>query len=172
MKRMSLLAVLLTTALAACGEAAVSPSSDVDEANAAPAAPARLDESGLPRLKAGLWEITERRDGEVEVRRVCRAAGVDKEVRDVLFGPAEPGCTKTGAAVANGRSAVVQCERNDAIVQIKLRISGGETRFTADVQTTVTPTTGQPVGETLNAVSRWISDCPAGMAPGDEAPSA
>lgn len=170
MKR-RLLIVPLLTMVVGCGDTSAPGTSDdpsPEGENAVAAARLPLDAAGLPLLRAGLWEHTERRGDEVETRRVCRAAGVDKATREFLVGPLKPGCTRTGGPAKSGLAVSVQCRTDAMTVETAIELSGDEANIRSTMVSSVTGADGVAARERVEAESRWLSSCPEGMSVGDE----
>lgn len=170
MKRRLLILPLLVTVVG-CGDTAAPGKSDDGPSTgevAASAARLPLDAAGLPLLRAGLWEHTERRGDEVETRRVCRAAGVDKATSEFLVGPLRPGCTRTGRAAKSGLAVSVQCRTDAMTIETSIELSGDEANIRSTMVTSVTGADGVATREKVEAESRWLSSCPEGMSAGDK----
>lgn len=161
----------LLIALAACGDGPASASRDGgDTPTEAAIGKASLDADGLPLFRAGLWEHVERRGDEVETRRECRAAGLDKASRDLLVGPVRAECTRVRGGSGAGLTVSVQCKVGDLTTGTTIRLSGDETHARSSMVMSVTGADGVPARESVEGESRWLSPCPEGMAVGDEAP--
>jgi len=168
-----LLILPMMVALAACGEGPTSASRDKADGptEAAIGGKASLDADGLPLFRAGLWEHVERRAGTVDVRRECRAAGLDKASRDLLVGPVRPECTRVRGGSGGGLTVSVQCKVGDLTTGTTIRLSGDETHARSSMVMSLTGADGVPARESVEGESRWLSPCPEGMAVGDEAPA-
>lgn len=172
MKQHLLILPFLAT-LAACGDGAAPGSAEDGSAADAKglAATTPLDADGLPLFRAGLWEHVERRGEEVETRRECRAAGVDKASRDFLIGPVRPECARTREGSGAAQTVSVQCKTDDFTIGTTIQLTGDETHARSSMVTSVTGPDGVPARESVTGESRWISPCPEGMAVGDETPA-
>src|SRR5690606_12578829 len=104
-----LLLLPLLGALAACGSDRDFPSPETKKQAPSIGAPLPLDTSGLPRFRAGLWEVVSRRGAETETERVCQAAGVEPKLHEFLAAPAEPGCRKTRSRAGGQLRTSMRC---------------------------------------------------------------
>lgn len=170
--RTPLTLILLTAAcaLSACGDAgAESAPGDATSLSESPAAegPLPTDSSGLPSFRAGLWRLTETRDGETEVYTMCRAGGPDENLRELMAG-SRPNCEVSRNVRGGAMQVSVQCRvAGGAEVRSVVRIRGGETAYSASIDTTIRRDGRVEAQDSAATEARWLSACPADMQPGD-----
>lgn len=161
------LAIALLSGLSSCGQSA-------DEFQAAPPAAAsagklQLDARGVPKFRAGLWEVT-RSDssspGETELEKECIGENASEELARALNSESD-NCTVSKSGGASGIRVVSECLQSGSKIKSELSISGGDTAYEMRLKIgIVTPDGKSSGGETIDK-ARWIGACPAGMSPGD-----
>lgn len=122
---------------------------------------------GIPMLRAGLWESSQRRGDGVETERACLAGGLEPDARAFLLGPAEPGCEKSRSMDPDGLRVSMRCRRSGMETEISMSLAGAETRYEMEMGVHVTGADGVRRGETTSTTGRWVAPCPAGVEPGD-----
>lgn len=157
----------LLAGLAACGSDRDLPSADAGKRPTPVNEALDLNAEGLPRFRAGLWEVVSRRGAETEIEQVCRAAGVDPELHEYLAGPAGPGCQKTRSDVGGRLQVSMQCFGPGSKLEMSIGLQGSDSRYSLTISTAVTGSDGSRSVEAASAEARWLSACPAGTAAGD-----
>ncbi|MBU1377501.1 MAG: DUF3617 domain-containing protein [Alphaproteobacteria bacterium] len=165
--RLTPLALVALVSLAACSkpETAEAPQG-VDVAAVAPAG-LTLGDDGLPRMRAGLWEVVRTDDGEVETTRHCTGAEVDAEVREMLTRET-PGCKTERAARPSGLKVHAVCEQAGGLkTDATITMTGSETAYDMTVGIYLVKADGSREGSDVTAKAKWIGACPAGVQPGE-----
>jgi len=173
MKRPLLLSAAALLLVAACGEktnasnaeAAKTPISTTGEDRGVPP----LDADGIPRFRAGLWEVV-RTDpsGEEgpETIRECIGAEADEQIREMINGTSKS-CAKSVSKGIHGLRVALTCDMNGTKVQSAVAIAGTDTKYTLRLDMQMTAKDGKVTTMNMTGKARRLGDCPAGMSPGD-----
>lgn len=153
---------LALAGLSACGQADRQPGEPGGDAGASAGAGGAAWSAGAAR--AGLWEVTSVTGGETDRFRECRAAGLDL---DNLGGEAASDCEVSESIQGGELVMSSQCRLNEAELATTFRVSGSDVAYRGQMEMVLTRD-GEELARTQTVTEgRWISDCPAGMAPGD-----
>lgn len=163
-------AAVAACTLSACSEP-VAPDNSVATPHPAPVesreSSLTVDAAGAPVFRAGLWLRTETRDGETTTYRECRAGGADENLQELLAGR-RPGCRTSRSGDRGGLQLAIRCDVAGGEVETVIRIRGGDTAYVAEMDTTLTRGGRVEARDHSVVDARRVSDCPAGMQPGDE----
>jgi hypothetical protein len=166
--RLPSLALAALASLAACGKA---PEAETPNgADAAPAAPAslKLGDDGLPRMRAGLWEVVKTDGGETETTRHCAGAEVDAEMREMMTRDA-PGCRMERSAGPTGIRIKGVCEQAGGLkTETDFVMTGSESAYDMKLGIYLVKPDGTREGGDVVAKAKWIGACPAGATPGED----
>lgn len=165
--RALILLALPALALAGCGDLTGAEAAPID---AVPVSEARsiltFNAEGLPRLKPGLWEVSQSSGGEVETWRQCFEAGLDPETRAALAASERPDCTRTVDRSGGALAVVARCEQGGAVTDSRITLRGSETHQLAEVRIRLDAGQGAAPETVTTTDSFWVGDCPAGSLPG------
>jgi hypothetical protein len=163
----------LAMALAACGGndgGNGSATSGPDEVSTTTTSKLVLGEDGVPKFKAGLWEITGGGEGkEGEVERQCLGSETNEELREAVTREFDKECKVERRSGPEGIYIKASCPSNGATIDAVTDIKGSDTNFDMKINMGVTMPDGSKQDTAMAASGRWVGECPAGMEPSDKA---